>query len=145
MSVSLNYEMNAFLFSLLAGVLCGVFFDFFRGIREIFVCKNIVIGFSDLLFWLICCFICFTTVYNKNSGELRLYQFAGILISSFLYFLTVSKPVKCVFAIFFKFIKFIFKIVLTPIAFLYKILLSVFITKPTNGINSGGTDETQKS
>ena len=144
MSVSLGYEMNAFLFSALAGILCSIIFDFFRSIRVYFSNKDILIGFSDIAFWLICCLLCFITIYNKSSGELRLYQFSGILISSFLYFLTMSKPVKCIFSFFFKFIKFIFKIVLTPIVFLYKILLSVFLTQPTNNGPIGGTDETQK-
>lgn len=144
MSVSLSYETNAFLFSLLAGVLCSIIFDLFRCIRTYFSDKYIFVGITDLIFWLICCFICFATIYSKNHGELRLYQFSGIIISSFIYFLTISRFVKCVFSIFFKFIRFIFKIVLTPIVFLYKILVSVFLTQPTNLSNIGGTDETKK-
>ncbi len=143
MSVSLSYEIGAFLFSVLAGILCSVIFDFFRSLR-MYCSKTFFVVFSDLIFWIICCFVCYTAIYTKNSGELRLYQFSGIVISSFIYFLTLSKVVKCIFFYFFKFITFIFKILLTPIAFLYKILLSVFLTQPTNKDNFGGPDETQK-
>ena len=145
MSVSLNYELTTFLFSVLAGIYCSIIFDFFRAIRLCFSGKNIFVGISDIVFWIICCIICFLSIYNKSSGELRLYQISGIAISSFIYFLTLSKAVKCIFSIFFKILKFIFKIVLTPIVFLYKILLSVFIKHQPNNDTFGGTDETKKS
>ncbi len=145
MSVTISYELGAFLFSAFAGIICSIIFDFFRAIRHTFTQGILVIGISDITFWIICCIICFITIFNKSSGELRFYQFAAIIISSFLYFLTLSKVIKCIFVNFLKFIKFIFKILLTPLEFLYKILLSVFFTKPTKNDSCGGTDETHKT
>lgn len=145
MSVTISYELVAFLFSALAGILCCIIFDFFRAIRHIFNQGIFLVGISDIAFWVLCCIICFIAIYNKNSGELRFYQFAAIIISSFIYFLALSKVIKCVFVNFLRIIKFIFKILLTPIDFLYKILVSVFFTKPAKNNTYGGTDETHKT
>lgn len=129
MSVTIEHETAVLMYSILAGILCSCIFDILRALRATFNQGTVLVGISDIIFWIVSCIICFATVYSKNNGELRIYQFAAIIISSFIYFLTASPLIKRLFVNFFRFIRFIFKILLTPVNFLYKILLNVFLKK----------------
>ncbi len=145
MTVDIHHELIVFVFCFLCGVLCSSIFDMMRSFRKVYNQSTIIVTIADLLFWAISCFICFFTIFRINSGILRIYEFVGLFFGSFLYFLTISKPIKNVFVYFFKFVEFIFKILLTPTCFLYKILVCIFIKIKTRLTHIfGGKNETNK-
>ena len=46
---------------------------------------------QDILFWILTGISMLYCIYTFNSGEIRLYEFIGILIGTTIYFLTISK------------------------------------------------------
>lgn len=123
MSVSIEHEIYVFTLSFLSGIICSMIFDFFRTTRKRYKQNTAVIGLSDILFWMISCIICYSCIYITNNGELRMYEFAAIIIGSFIYFLMLHRIFNIIFVNFFRIIEIIFKILLTPARFLYKIII----------------------
>ena len=66
-------------------------FDFFRVLRKKFKTTDIVTYMQDILFWILTGISMLYCIYTFNSGEIRLYEFIGILIGTTIYFLTISK------------------------------------------------------
>jgi spore cortex biosynthesis protein YabQ len=66
-------------------------FDFFRVLRKRFKTTDIVTYMQDILFWILTGISMLYCIYTFNSGEIRLYEFIGILIGTTIYFLTISK------------------------------------------------------
>ncbi len=69
-------------------------FDFFRVLRKRLLrprdIVNIFARHTILdFYWYF--YMCILHVYTFNSGEIRLYEFIGILIGTTIYFLTISK------------------------------------------------------
>lgn len=127
MSVSIQHETILFVYSFICGIICSCLFDFFRATRKLYKQSTPVIIVVDLLFWCITCVCCYFVIFKFNSGEIRIYYFAALIIGSFLYFLCISHIINKLFVNFLKFIGLIFKILLTPVTFLYKILMGIFI------------------
>lgn len=125
-----THELTVFAIMALCGVVFGVIFDIMRVIRAMAKAGRAVTDITDLLFVLISGTVIVYMLIKFNDGILRMYEFIGIFLGGLIYFLTVSKAVRCVlghiFEFFRKIIVLIFKIVLTPLTFLYKILLRLF-------------------
>ena len=66
-------------------------FDFFRVLRKKFKTTDIVTYMQDIVFWILTGISMLYCIYTFNSGEIRLYEFIGILIGTTIYFLTISK------------------------------------------------------
>ena len=66
-------------------------FDFFRVLRKKFKATDIVTYMQDIIFWILTGVSMLYCIYTFNSGEIRLYEFVGILIGTIIYFLTASK------------------------------------------------------
>lgn len=66
-------------------------FDFFRVLRKKFKTTDIVTYMQDIFFWILTGISMLYCIYTFNSGEIRLYEFIGILIGTTIYFLTISK------------------------------------------------------
>lgn len=66
-------------------------FDFFRVLRKRFKTTDIATYMQDIFFWILTGISMLYCIYTFNSGEIRLYEFIGILIGTTLYFLTISK------------------------------------------------------
>ena len=65
MPLELSVQFNIVIYSLLAGILTGMFFDVYRIIRGLNVNK-ILIWIEDLLFWILCSGIIFTFLLYFN-------------------------------------------------------------------------------
>ena len=110
------------------GVLCSVMFDAFRGAHYVLKKHDVIVIISDVIYWAAVCAIIIYSLWHLNTGEIRGYEFAGLILGAILYFLTVSAyvykffltvNVKCV-----KIIGHIYKILLTLRGFLYKITVA---------------------
>ncbi|SFU89189.1 spore cortex biosynthesis protein YabQ [Clostridium sp. DSM 8431] len=92
MPLELSVQFNIVIYSLLAGILTGMFFDVYRIIRGLNVNK-ILIWIEDLLFWILCSGIIFTFLLYFNYAFLGVYVYLFIFISLILYFKILSEKI----------------------------------------------------
>lgn len=90
MILSLSNQAYMFFISITIGLIIGIFYDFFRLIRKIFLHKNKYVYIEDIIFWLISTFISFYILLHKNNLELRFYLFLGIFLGITIYFVCFS-------------------------------------------------------
>ncbi len=72
------------------GALMGFSYDGFRLIRRFIRHNNFFIGLEDVIFWLVWAFVVIDGIHLYNSGELRIYIFAGILAGFIIYRNTIG-------------------------------------------------------
>ena len=123
----MSAPLVAFLLSVLSGAVSVALWSVLDVLRQ-GVGDNRFINFIlDLIWWAISAGLFCVCIWHANSMELRFFELTGVGIGAVLYYLTLYRPIRWVFAVFLgaivKIIKFIFKILLTPWAFLYKILV----------------------
>lgn len=92
MPLELSVQLNIIIYSLLAGLLTGTFFDAYRVIRG-FNINKIVKYIEDLLFWILCSVIIFTFLLYFNYAFLGLYVYMFMFLSLLIYFKLVSNKV----------------------------------------------------
>ena len=128
------------------GIFCSVLFDAFRGAHYVLKKHDVIVIISDVIYWAVVCAIIIYSLWYLNTGTIRGYEFAGLIIGAVLYFCTVSRyvykffltiSVLCV-----KIFMYIYKILLTLRGFLYKItvvpaMAVVSKLKKTKRINGG--------
>ena len=85
MTVSSAQQMNVFLICILAGVFCGMVFDFERSIRKIYGSRKVGVVIEDAVFAAICTIILIAAGYRFNSGEIRYYQILGTACGALFY------------------------------------------------------------
>ena len=68
-------------------------FDFFRVLRKRFKTTDIVTYMQDILFWILTGISMLYCIYTFNSGEIRLYEFIGILIGTNLVIITILNQI----------------------------------------------------
>lgn len=122
MPLELSVQFNIVMYSLLAGLLTGMFFDAYRIIRGLNVNK-ILVWIEDLLFWILCSIIIFTFLLYFNYAFLGVYVYLFIFIALILYFKILSEKItkveKIIIIEIFKGIRITFKNIIYP----FKIIL----------------------
>ncbi len=122
MPLELRVQLNIVIYSLLAGLLTGTFFDAYRVIRGSNINK-IVMWIEDLLFWVLCAVIIFTFLLYFNYAFLGIYVYMFMFLSLLIYFKLVSNKIvkieKIIKMELLKVIRIIFKNVIYP----FKIIL----------------------
>ena len=104
-------------------------FDFFRVLRKRFKTTDIVTYMQDILFWILTGISMLYCIYTFNSGEIRLYEFIGILIGTTIYFLTISKYFIKINSIVLNILTKIFYVLLImPLKTINKIIIKPIIT-----------------
>lgn len=89
MLLPLSLQFRIVIFSLAAGVLTGIFFDFYRIFRGMSVPKVITI-IEDLLFWTLSSILVFIFLLYVNYAFLGIYVYFFILIGDIMYLKLVS-------------------------------------------------------
>lgn len=89
MLLPLSLQFRIVIFSLAAGVLTGIFFDFYRIFRGMSVPKVITI-IEDLLFWTLNSILVFIFLLYVNYAFLGIYVYFFILIGDIMYLKLVS-------------------------------------------------------
>ena len=125
MPLGLNMQINLVIYSLIGGVITGVLFDIYRGIRGLNSIKILTI-IEDLLFCILIALIVFTFLLYTNYAFLTPYVYMFIIIAILLYFRFFSKYFYTSEIIigksFYKFIRIILKNTLYPLKIIiYKI------------------------
>lgn len=89
MPLGLNMQVNLVIYSLIAGIITGILFDIYRGIRGLNPLKilNVI---EDLLFCVLIALIVFTFLLYTNYAFLTPYVYMFIIIAALLYFRFLS-------------------------------------------------------
>ncbi|MDD5016563.1 MAG: spore cortex biosynthesis protein YabQ [Eubacteriales bacterium] len=79
-----------FMITLYGGILVGVAYDVYRGIRKAFRNGRWLTALLDTLFIITLGIIVVFVLYTANQGELRLYTFVGFVLGFALYMAGLS-------------------------------------------------------
>lgn len=78
-------QSQAFLLSVLAGVVFGLLYDLFRIFRVMWRGGRIKLFFEDMVFSTLSALLLCIFVFNANMGVVRLFMFVGLIIGFFSY------------------------------------------------------------
>jgi spore cortex biosynthesis protein YabQ len=127
----------SFLITIIAGIGIGFFYDFFSVARNYGRRTSFKCSISDILFWIIAGILTILALYISNNMTLRFYQFLGIFIGVFIYFLLFSRFSVYIDRKILVFFAFIFKILFTIVNFFVIIFLRLltFLFRPFRKLN----------
>lgn len=91
MITSLISQVNLIIFSLLSGIITGVFFDIYRLIRGFGNPNKILTVIQDLLFWILTAIVVFVFLMYTNEGYLNFYVYICLILGVYLYLKLLSK------------------------------------------------------
>lgn len=125
MLLGLNMQINIVVYSLIAGIITGILFDIYRGIRGLNSMKILLI-IEDLLFCVLIALIVFTFLLYTNYAFLTPYVYIFILIAVLIYFKFISKYFYTgeiiIIKLFYKLFRILLKNILYPLKIIaYKI------------------------
>ncbi|WP_238883688.1 spore cortex biosynthesis protein YabQ [Clostridium sp. YIM B02551] len=123
-----NVQYNIIVYSLLAGMLTGIFFDAYRIIRGNGINKVIII-FEDLLFGILSGLAIFTFLLYYNSAFLGFYVYCGIIIGFILYLRLISKYILRFEKILLSSVNKFFRIILINVIYILKIIFYKILGK----------------
>lgn len=120
-----------FFWSLLAGGILALLYDFLRTFRRITAASTFGINLEDIIYFLLAAGILFRTAYDKNDGQLRWQGILGTILGFSVYRVLlrdklVSLMVYCC-HFFVKSFFIILKILLFPVELVYRLLKRPFI------------------
>ena len=91
MMISLIGQVELITFSLLAGIITGVFFDIYRLIRGLANPNKFLTIIQDLLFWTLTSIVVFIFLMYTNKGYINFYVYVSLIIGVYLYLKLLSK------------------------------------------------------
>ena len=91
MITSLINQVRLIAFSLLAGMMTGVFFDIYRLIRGFRNPNKFLTIIQDLLFWTLTSIVVFVFLMYTNEGYINFYVYVCLVIGVYLYLKLLSK------------------------------------------------------
>ena len=91
MIISVIDQVKLIIFSLLSGVITGVFFDIYRLIRGFGNPNKILTIIQDLLFWVLSSIVIFIFLMYTNEGYINFYVYVCLIIGVYLYLRLLSK------------------------------------------------------
>lgn len=112
------------------GICFGLLYDFFRALRKTAPMNSFRVALTDLMFWIFFTVITFVILRMTSRGELRWYEFAGLLSGIFFYFLLFGSMIAGWMAVLLRSIArvilFFLKILLFPVRIFLKPLRAAF-------------------
>lgn len=90
MVLSLLIQAKLLVYSLLAGILTGFIFDFYRTFRGFENIHKVFIIIEDILFWLLASIIIFVFLLYTNQAIIGLYVYLWMAIGIYIYLKLVS-------------------------------------------------------
>ena len=91
MIISLINQVKLIIFSLLSGIITGVFFDIYRLIRGFEEPNKFVTIIQDLLFWALTSIVVFIFLMYTNEGYINFYVYLCLIMGVYLYIKIFSK------------------------------------------------------
>lgn len=94
MTESVTNQFMVFLFTILTGVLAGLFYDVYAGLGQVFRIRKIGILVGDIIFWLVLTPAIFALLLYFNQGEVRFFVLIGFCLGAGSYFLIFKRKVR---------------------------------------------------
>ncbi len=91
MMISLMGQLKLIIFSLLSGIITGVFFDIYRLIRGFENPNKFLTIIQDLLFWTLTSIVVFIFLMYTNEGYINFYVYVCLIIGVYLYLKLLSR------------------------------------------------------
>lgn len=102
MGISLSSQILTFLYAVLLGAIFGIIFDMFRLFR-VFTKGNVfAVAAEDILFFVICAFLCYVFMLVFTHGTVRMYVFIASAAGFLIYYRTVGRLTLFLFSTFHK-------------------------------------------
>lgn len=79
------WELQFVWISLCLGLILRGIYDGVLIIRRLIKHSNLVVGFEDFIFWMICCYQVFKLMYQQNSGTIRGFACVGVFVGMAVY------------------------------------------------------------
>ena len=91
MSEVIHHEILFFLISVLSGVLVLCGYDQLRVLRRVISHNAFFQSLEDFIYWTLAGIFCFGVAFKENSGAIRGFSLAAILMGMWLYYKTASR------------------------------------------------------
>jgi len=121
--IDLNDQLLTFLYSLILGVMLGIFYDIIKSQRLVHRPSNLIIFVADIFFWIVSALVVFLFFLSRTNGEIRGYVLFSLGGGFLLWRITLSR-------FFLKIICFVLGYIKRVINFLadnfYKILAKIY-------------------
>lgn len=126
MPLKLNVQIDIVVYSIFAGILIGILFDFYKIIRGVKIPKVVKI-IEDLLFWILTALVVFVFLLLNNYAFLGPYVYIFMIITLLLYIKLISPIIvnieRKLISFFISFLRIVFKNMIYPIKLIYYNLL----------------------
>ena len=126
MGITLEMQLEFFIWSVIVGLLSGLIYDVFRTIRTMRKPKNASVMVHDILFIVLVAIAVFALSVTVGRGELRFFEFAGILCGFVLYRLAFKDSIVKMLCAFVRFlikcVVVLIKILMFPLVVVWKML-----------------------
>ena len=93
MILSLSFQAEVFVISIICGIMCSAFYDVFKLLRIYKRHGTVLTSLEDLLYWFICVVFFFNVILYVNGGQMRIFIPGGFFAGLILYQLTLGKIV----------------------------------------------------
>lgn len=103
MIISIEEQIRLIIFSIMAGIITGILFDFYRLIRGYSNLSRIIMFIEDTLFWIFTAIIVFVFLLYTNYAYMGMYAYVLLAVGIYIYMKFFSN-------IFVKFHKSLFKV-----------------------------------
>lgn len=91
MIISLYLQIRLVVFSIVAGILTGFFFDLYRVVRGFENVHKIIIVVEDIMFWIFSAIIIFIFLLYTNYALIGVYVYLYIIIGIYIYLKLMSR------------------------------------------------------
>jgi spore cortex biosynthesis protein YabQ len=126
MPLKLNVQIDIVVYSILAGILVGILFDFYKIIRGVKISKIVMI-IEDLLFWILTALVVFVFLLLNNYAFLGPYVYIFMIITLLFYIKLISPIIvnieRKLISFFISFLRIVLKNMIYPIKVIYYNLL----------------------
>lgn len=103
MIISIEEQIRLIIFSIMAGIITGILFDFYRLIRGYSNLSKIIMFIEDTLFWIFTAIIVFVFLLYTNYAYMGMYAYVLLAVGIYIYMKFFS-------SVFVKFHKSLFKV-----------------------------------
>ncbi|NLZ48343.1 MAG: spore cortex biosynthesis protein YabQ [Clostridiales bacterium] len=94
MVIPLTMQAKLVLYSILAGILTGFLFDFYRTFRGFENVHKVIIIIEDILFWILAGILIFVFLLYTNQAVMSVYVYIWMIFGVYLYMKLVSKSFR---------------------------------------------------
>lgn len=91
MNTTITNQIYLFSIYFICGIIIGIFFDFFRILRQSFKTSDIVTYIEDIIFGILTGIFLIFIIFIFDNGELRAFTFIALVLGASLYLLTISR------------------------------------------------------